>query len=169
MSRLVAVLGYSDRRSDGLHPVCAARLARAEREVVPDDSVLLSGWARRRSARPEAELMARAWSVSTRRVLLDRSARSTLGNALGVARAARALAHPPRANTARASARRAVPAPPAGPTRVDVLKSAHAQGSCGWVVRRTSAVGGSAHIKKGAAPLQLDVATVAGGTALAHT
>jgi uncharacterized SAM-binding protein YcdF (DUF218 family) len=89
--RLVAVLGYSDKRTSALHPVCAARLARAENEVRPDDSVLFSGWARRRTVQPEAELMARAWTSPARQVILDRNARSTVGNALGVARAARKL------------------------------------------------------------------------------
>lgn len=89
--RLVAVLGYSDRRTSALHPVCAARLARAEYEVRPDDSVLFSGWARRKTFQPEAELMARAWTSPARRVILDRNARSTIGNALAVGRAARGL------------------------------------------------------------------------------
>jgi len=89
--RLVAVLGYSTGRGDALHPVCAARLARAENEVKLDDSVLFSGWARRRTSRAEADLMAQAWKATARRVILDRSARSTVGNALGVARAARKL------------------------------------------------------------------------------
>lgn len=87
--RLVAVLGYSDRRGDALHPVCAARLARAESEVRPDDTVLLSGWAKRRAETAEAELMARAWTAAVRSVILDRTARSTVGNAMGIARAAR--------------------------------------------------------------------------------
>jgi uncharacterized SAM-binding protein YcdF (DUF218 family) len=87
--RLVAVLGYSDGRSDALHPVCAARLARARSEVRPNDAVLFSGWARRRTSAPEADLMARAWTSPVRRVMLDRNARSTVGNVLGVARAAR--------------------------------------------------------------------------------
>jgi len=87
--RLIAVLGYSDGRTNALHPVCAARLARAEREVTSDDSVLLSGWARRRTSAPEADLMARAWTSPVRKVILDRNARSTVGNAVGVARAAR--------------------------------------------------------------------------------
>ena len=87
--RLVAILGYSDRHGDVLHPVCAARLARAEKEVRRDDTVLLSGWARRRAAAAESELMARAWAADTRRVILDRTARSTVGNAVGIARAAR--------------------------------------------------------------------------------
>jgi hypothetical protein len=89
--RLVAVLGYSDRHTSALHPVCAARLARAENEVRPDDSVLFSGWARRKTFQPEAELMARAWTSPARRVILDRNARSTIGNALAVRRAARGL------------------------------------------------------------------------------
>jgi uncharacterized SAM-binding protein YcdF (DUF218 family) len=87
--RLVAVLGYSDGHTNALHPVCAARLARAESEVRPDDTVLFSGWARRRTSSPEADLMARAWTSPARRLILDRDARSTVGNALGVARAAR--------------------------------------------------------------------------------
>lgn len=86
--RLVAVLGYSDGRTSSLHPICAARLERAEGEARPGDAVLLSGWARRKSASPEADLMARAWTTPAQRVILDRNARSTVGNAVGVARAA---------------------------------------------------------------------------------
>jgi uncharacterized SAM-binding protein YcdF (DUF218 family) len=87
--RLVAVLGYSDGRASELHPICAARLERAEREMKPSDAVLLSGWARHKTAPPEADLMARAWTTPAQRVILDRNARSTVGNAVGVARAAR--------------------------------------------------------------------------------
>lgn len=90
MKRLVAVLGYSDGARRGLHPVCAARLERATQVVEAGDVVLLSGWARRASAAAEAELMARAWTTPVRRLLLDRGASSTLGNVIGVARAARA-------------------------------------------------------------------------------
>ena len=68
-ARLVAVLGFSDGRTTGLHPVCAARLAQAERLVRSEDVVLFSGWARRRALESEADLMARAW----------RSARSRAG------------------------------------------------------------------------------------------
>jgi uncharacterized SAM-binding protein YcdF (DUF218 family) len=89
--RLVAVLGYSNGHTSALHPVCAARLARAENEVRPGDTVLFSGWARRRTSPPEADLMARAWTSPAGRIILDRNARSTVGNALGVARAARRL------------------------------------------------------------------------------
>lgn len=91
MRRLVAVLGYSDGRSDELHPVCSARLERAAEVVEPGDAVLFSGWARRGSAATEAELMARAWRTRVRRVFVDRGARSTAGNAIGIARAAQAL------------------------------------------------------------------------------
>lgn len=91
MSRLVAVLGYSDGPGDGLHPVCAARLERAAAVARPTDAVLFSGWAPRRATAPEAELMAQAWAGRARRVVLDRGARTTLGNAIGIARAARAL------------------------------------------------------------------------------
>ena len=87
--RLVAVLGYSDGRANALHPVCAARLARAEREATPVDAVLFSGWARRKTSSPEADLMARAWTSPAARIILDRNARSTVGNALAVARAVR--------------------------------------------------------------------------------
>jgi uncharacterized SAM-binding protein YcdF (DUF218 family) len=86
--RLVAVLGYSDSSTAGLHPVCAARLARAAAETRPDDVVLLSGGARGGASTAEADLMARAWSAPARSLLVDRGARTTLGNALGVARAA---------------------------------------------------------------------------------
>lgn len=89
--RLIAVLGYSDRRTKALHPVCAARLAHAESVSLPDDTVLLSGWARRWSGHAEAELMADAWTADVDRIVLDRDARSTVGNALGIARAARRM------------------------------------------------------------------------------
>ncbi len=78
--RLVAVLGYSRRRSRGLHAVCAARLRHAEALVRDGDAVLLSG---------EAELMRGAWNGHE--VLLDPAARNTWQNALGVAAAARRL------------------------------------------------------------------------------
>jgi len=91
MSRLVAVLGYSDGSGTELHPVCAARLARAESEVRPDDVVLFSGWARRGLPTAEADLMASSWTTPTHGTLVDRGARTTLGNAIGVGRAARKL------------------------------------------------------------------------------
>jgi vancomycin permeability regulator SanA len=92
--RLVAVLGYSNGSARDLHPVCSARLARAAEIAQAEDVVLLSGGARRRAPRSEAELMARAWSTPVRDVLQDRRARSTLGNVVGAVRAA--LAHDAR-------------------------------------------------------------------------
>jgi uncharacterized SAM-binding protein YcdF (DUF218 family) len=92
VSRLVVVLGYSRGRGAELHPVCAARLARAAEEATPSDTILLSGWARGRRHASEAELMACAWNGSAREVLLDRSARSTYGNACAVAQTVRRAA-----------------------------------------------------------------------------
>jgi uncharacterized SAM-binding protein YcdF (DUF218 family) len=90
-SRLVAVLGYSDGSGEGLHEICAARLRRAEREAGANDVVLLSGWARGRTATSEAELMARSWNACCGRLVIDDSARSTLGNAVRVAALVREL------------------------------------------------------------------------------
>ena len=90
--RLVAVLGYSRGNADELHAICAARVARAVQETRPGDAVLVSGRGRRRAA-CEAELMAAAWDGRTAPVLLDRDARTTYGNAVGVAAAARTLGH----------------------------------------------------------------------------
>ena len=91
MSRLVAVLGYSDGSEPGLHPICSARLSRAAEVVEPDDVVLFSGWARYGSSASEAELMARSWTAPARRVFVDRRAGSTAGNVIGMARVARCL------------------------------------------------------------------------------
>ncbi len=77
--RLVAVLGYSRRWSDGMHDICAERLRHAE--SLDADAVLLSG---------EAELMRGAWKGSGV-PLLDTAARNTRQNAAGVAAAARRL------------------------------------------------------------------------------
>lgn len=87
--RLIAVFGYSDGRSAELHEICARRLRRAEREAQATDVVLLSGWAKGASAASEAELMARSWHGSCRRVVLDRDARSTYGNVAAAAAVAR--------------------------------------------------------------------------------
>ena len=89
MTRLVAVLGYSDATTAELHPVCRARLALAEQETRPDDVVLFSGWARGSGLTSEADLMLATWAGTARTRLVDRGARTTLGNALAVARAAR--------------------------------------------------------------------------------
>jgi uncharacterized SAM-binding protein YcdF (DUF218 family) len=91
MTRLVAVLGYSDRSTAELHPVCNARVARAAAEARADDVVLFSGWARGRASSAEAELMAACWTTPARELLVDPTARTTLGNAVAIARAARRL------------------------------------------------------------------------------
>ena len=88
MTRLIAVLGYSDSTTGDLHPVCAARVARALAEARAEDAVLFSGWGRRSASAPEADLMARMWTTPARARLVDRRARTTLGNAIGIARAA---------------------------------------------------------------------------------
>jgi uncharacterized SAM-binding protein YcdF (DUF218 family) len=88
-ARLIAVCGYSGSRDQGLHAICEQRLRRAEEEAGPDDVVLLSGWARGSDATPEAELMARSWQGSCRRLYVDGNARSTLGNVAAAAALAR--------------------------------------------------------------------------------
>lgn len=83
--RVVAVLGYSPRRGADLHPVCAARVARAESVARGGDLVVLSGWSRRTGGKAEAELMARAWHGPPVDMLCDPAARHTAGNAARVA------------------------------------------------------------------------------------
>ena len=83
--RLVAVLGYSPRGGSRLHPICAARLARAAELAREDDVVVLSGWSRQLDGEPEAELMARAWRGPAVELIRDRSARHTVENAAEVA------------------------------------------------------------------------------------
>jgi hypothetical protein len=90
--RLVAVFGYSRRGMEGLHAICRDRLERGAGEAGPNDAVLLSGWARRRHARSEAELMVCAWPANgTATLLVDHDARTTYGNAMAAASAARRL------------------------------------------------------------------------------
>jgi hypothetical protein len=79
--RLVVVLGYSDRRVRDLHPICARRLAHAASVSKGDDVVVLSGWARTPRVRPEAELMAAAWTGTCRELIVDPDARHTVANA----------------------------------------------------------------------------------------
>jgi uncharacterized SAM-binding protein YcdF (DUF218 family) len=76
------VLGYSDGGRDAIHPVCAARVARAAGLSTPSDVVVLSGWARVPGTRSEAELMAAAWRGTARELVVDPDARTTMGNAL---------------------------------------------------------------------------------------
>ncbi len=88
MTRLVAVLGYSTRSGDGLHPICAARLEAAAGVAGDATAVLLSGWSRRRHRPSEAELMRDAWRGPQVPLLAEVDARTTAGNARAVAAAA---------------------------------------------------------------------------------
>jgi uncharacterized SAM-binding protein YcdF (DUF218 family) len=90
--RLVVVLGYSSGRGDGLHPICAARLAHAARLAGATDAVLLSGSSRRRGVVAEAELMRRSWDGRSAALLCDPDARVTAENAANAATHARELA-----------------------------------------------------------------------------
>jgi len=78
--RVVVVLGYSSGDDTELHPVCAARLARAAEVATPDDVVVLSGWARTSGRHSEAELMRAAWRGNAREVVVDPDARTTVEN-----------------------------------------------------------------------------------------
>jgi len=89
--RVVAVLGFSARGGGDLHAVCAARVRRAGELATADDVVVLSGWARSRGGRSEAELMRRAWRGAAARILLDDGARHTAENAVHAARLAHEL------------------------------------------------------------------------------
>ena len=79
--RVVVVLGYSDGGRGELHPIAAARLARAAEVSTGDDVVVLSGWARVPGTQSEAELMAAAWRGAARELVVDPDARTTVGNA----------------------------------------------------------------------------------------
>ena len=85
------MLGYSSRRVEGLHPICAERLAHGERAAVGASAVVLSGWARRPHRRPEAELMRASWAGPDVPLHCDPDARTTADNAARVAAAAIAL------------------------------------------------------------------------------
>ena len=89
--RLVAVLGYSDRRTDALDAICLERLRHAETLAAPPDVVLLSGWRRHGRAAPEAELMRAAWNGPDVTLLTDETARNTMQNAASVAATARRI------------------------------------------------------------------------------
>jgi uncharacterized SAM-binding protein YcdF (DUF218 family) len=80
--RVVAVLGYSRRGDTELHPVCADRVAHAQRLAFARGTVILSG---------EAELMRAAWSGPDVVLICDPDARSTVDNAANVAAVARTL------------------------------------------------------------------------------
>jgi len=77
----VVVLGYSDGGAGVIHPICAARLARAAELTTEHDIVVLSGWSRVSGRRSEAELMAEAWSGAAGELVLDPDASTTAENA----------------------------------------------------------------------------------------
>lgn len=81
MTRVVVVLGYSNGSRPGLHPICAARLARAAERSTADDVVVLSGWSRVPHTPAEAELMAAWWTGRACEVVVDPDARTTAQNA----------------------------------------------------------------------------------------
>jgi uncharacterized SAM-binding protein YcdF (DUF218 family) len=90
--RVIVVLGYSPRRSNRLHPVCSARVARACAIAREGDLVVLSGWSRHPGVDPEGDLMARAWRGPQVELVTETDARHTAGNAAAVADVARASA-----------------------------------------------------------------------------
>jgi uncharacterized SAM-binding protein YcdF (DUF218 family) len=85
---MIAVLGYSGRDTDRLHPICAGRVAHAEALAADGQPVILSGWARHPAGRSEADLMRDAWKRPGTIFLCDRTAGTTAGNAANVAAAA---------------------------------------------------------------------------------
>jgi uncharacterized SAM-binding protein YcdF (DUF218 family) len=82
--RVVAVLGYSHRRTGRLHPICAARLAHAQGIAEGASAVVFSGFS-------ESELMRAAWEGPDVVLITDDEARSTAANAANIAAAARDL------------------------------------------------------------------------------
>jgi len=83
-TRVVAVLGYSHRRTGRLHAICADRLAHAQGIADGADAVIFSGFS-------EAEAMRTAWTGPDVALVCDLDARSTAANAANVAAAAREL------------------------------------------------------------------------------
>jgi uncharacterized SAM-binding protein YcdF (DUF218 family) len=88
---IVVVLGYSERRSEGLHPICAARVEAAAGLAHGDRTVVLSGWSRRPGRAAEAELMRQAWAACPKAVICDEEARVTAETAAYVAALAKSL------------------------------------------------------------------------------
>jgi uncharacterized SAM-binding protein YcdF (DUF218 family) len=82
VTRLVAVLGYSQGRKRGLHTVCAGRLAHAQSLAEDGAVVVLSG---------EADVMRAAWNGPAVDLVDEPLARNTAGNAAGIATIAREL------------------------------------------------------------------------------
>jgi uncharacterized SAM-binding protein YcdF (DUF218 family) len=86
---VIVVLGYSEPNDTGLHPICAARLDRAAGISTERDTVVLSGWCRGSDGHTEAALMARSWSGTAGKLVVDEDARSTVENVATGVRVAR--------------------------------------------------------------------------------
>ena len=82
--RLVAVFGYSHRRTGSLHAICADRLAYAQGIAEGARAVVFSGFS-------EAEPMRAAWTGPDVLLVCDAEARHTADNAANVAAVAREL------------------------------------------------------------------------------
>src|SRR4030095_2301580 len=82
--RGVAVLVYSRRGCDGLHPICAERLEYAQTLADGADAVILSGL-------PEAELMRASWAGPQVQLVVDADARHTAENTRNIAEDAKDL------------------------------------------------------------------------------
>jgi uncharacterized SAM-binding protein YcdF (DUF218 family) len=82
--RVVAVFGYSHRRTGGLHAICADRLAHAQGIAEGASAVVFSGYS-------EAEPMRAAWTGPDVLLVCDAEARHTADNAANVAAVARQL------------------------------------------------------------------------------
>ena len=82
--RVIAVFGYSHRRTGVLHAICADRLAHAQGIAEGAHAVVFSGWS-------EAEPMRDAWTGPDVLLVCDPDARHTADNAANVAAAAREL------------------------------------------------------------------------------
>jgi uncharacterized SAM-binding protein YcdF (DUF218 family) len=82
--RVVAVFGYSHRRTGRLHAICADRLAHAQGIADGARAVVFSGFS-------EAEPMRAAWTGPDVLLVCDADARHTADNAANVAAVAREL------------------------------------------------------------------------------
>ena len=130
--RVVVVLGYSDGGRDALHPVCAARLARAAEISTEEDVVVLSGWARVPGTRSEAELMAAAWTGGAASSWSTPMRGRRSGNAVNALER-----HPPRRRT-RGRRRHLTLARAAGAGRVPALAVEAARARPGGVPARAA-------------------------------
>jgi uncharacterized SAM-binding protein YcdF (DUF218 family) len=82
--RVIAVFGYSHRRTGRLHAICADRLAHAQGMADGARAVVFSGFS-------EAEPMRAAWTGPDVLLVCDAEARHTADNAANVAAVAREL------------------------------------------------------------------------------